>query len=95
MGANPKFLGDALAAATDCEKDVFESSRSLTVYQSIAANAVRVAREAGGLAEVIRVAKGQPRQQHGELSTPDTIMTIAEASLGELPEVATKVDYYT
>ncbi|KAG7667077.1 hypothetical protein KSW81_000820 [Nannochloris sp. 'desiccata'] len=91
--ANSKFLGDATAAATDCEKAVYESSRSLTVYQSIAANAARVAREAAGLAEVLRVARGCPREQHGGMPVGQDTGSIAQASMGRLPEAIVKMDY--
>jgi hypothetical protein len=94
---NPRFLGDATAAATDCERAVFASSRSLTVYQSIAANAVRVAKEAAGLAEVLRVAKGKPKEHGGMAVMPpnnggSTITSIAVASMGALPEAIVKMD---
>jgi hypothetical protein len=54
--------GDATAAAAkECEDAVFNSSKSLSGYQSIVANAIRVA-ESGvdQLPEFLRVARGQP-----------------------------------
>lgn len=91
--ANSRFLGDSIAAATDCEKAVYESSRSLTVYQSIAANAARVAREAAQLAEVLRVARGCPREQHGGMPGFGEATSTAHASMGRLPEAIVKMDY--
>jgi len=91
--ANSNFLGDATAAATDCEKAVFESSRSLTVYQSVAANSIRVAREAAGLTEVLKIARGQPREQQGGMPDFGQFTSIAQASMGSLPEAVVKMDY--
>lgn len=95
LASNPRFLGEATAAAADCEKAVFDSSRSLSVYQSVAANAVRVAREAGGLEEVLRVARGQPLQHAAEqaMAMPPGSINYTSREHGTIPQVILKMDY--
>ena len=44
LGTNPNFVGDQ--AAAEIEDKVFKSTRSATVYQSVASNAIRVAAQA-------------------------------------------------
>lgn len=58
---NPQFVGDAAVAAAEIEEKVFNSTRSATVYQSVASNAIRVAGQAVDLPEVIRIALGEPK----------------------------------
>lgn len=61
LASNPGFTGDVGTAAAGWEAAIFTAAHSPPVYQSVAANAVRVAAQTVDLAEVLRVAQGEPR----------------------------------
>jgi hypothetical protein len=66
LGLNPAFSGDELSAAVACERALYQSARSETVYISTAANAIRVAHTVGDVAELVRIARGQPKDEGGD-----------------------------
>ena len=60
---------DAAAVAEECEREVHAFSKSVPVYLSVSNNAVRAARQATALSEVLRVARGEVREEVGRHRT--------------------------
>lgn len=78
--------GSSLAfLAAQCEQKIYDSTKSLVVYQSAASNAIRVAAQVESGAELVRVALGGPKvpEEQGDLVLHD---------LSGLQSIAVKVD---
>ncbi|GAB4819601.1 hypothetical protein N2152v2_006647 [Parachlorella kessleri] len=63
-GRSPEAI---VQAAQECERALLEGSHSKGVYLSKASNAVRVARTVADVADLPRIASGEPRQAPGSV----------------------------